>query len=464
MSLNEKELRKRELILGGPIWKAILSLAIPVILYNLCSYFYGIFDMIVVKKAGIGDPADIVVLDQIKSMLQTIGASLGIGGGILIARKYGGKNIDSARRCANTLFTLNLIVTAVSFIFIPLGIPLLKLLGTDKSTIENAIGYYNVQILTLMALTINTTIIAIEKARGNTKLLMGLNIGVIIIKISLTSLFAFGPFNNVTITWLASATLIAQLFMTIIGTVILFSKNNSLRITIKGLNYDKENCKIFLKLSLPIFIGRFMFTFGKVFINAQATKNYGKICVRAVGLSGTMTGLVTNICNSFEDTGATIVSQNYGNKNGRRIKEIAKYNFIIVETAAIIGMLIFFSLRYQIAQFFSPDDADLKKMIIKIFNFECFTLLFTGLSSVTSSIFYGFGKTKATMYLAMSTLFLYRIPVLLLLIHVFDDSYISMGISTLVSNAITGITAIVWSTLFIIRLDKKEKYQDLFQE
>ena len=212
-----KAIKRRELILNGNLWKSILIIGLPILFYNLCNYLYGIYDMMVVQSANIGEAADIVVLDQIKNMISTISSALATGGGILVARKYGERENNEARKCANTLFTISLVVALLTIIFIPIGVPFLKLLKTDQTTIDNAMGYYYVQIIILVLTTMNNTFIALEKAKGNTGKLFILNIGVIVIKISLTTLFAFGPFQNVTITWLAFATLLAQSFLFICG-------------------------------------------------------------------------------------------------------------------------------------------------------------------------------------------------------------------------------------------------------
>ncbi len=196
----------------------------------------------------------------------------------------------------------------------------MKLLQTDQSTIDNAMGYFYVQIIILFLTTINSTFLALEKSKGNTFKLFILNIGVIIIKISLTTLFAFGPFENVTITWLAVATLIAQGFLFIFGIYFSFRKNNILRISFKSLNLNKKNTLSIIKLAFPVFIGRFLFSFGKVYVNAQALAQYGKKVVGALGISNTIAGLLSNMINSFEDASATIISQNYGAKNGKRIQ------------------------------------------------------------------------------------------------------------------------------------------------
>ncbi len=220
MTKEERQLKKRDMILNDKMLKTILYIALPIVFYNLCNYLYGIYDMMIVQVADIGDAADVVVLDQIKNMIQTIGGAIATGGGILIAKKIGENNIDSARRSANTVFSIALIIAGITLLFIPFAVPFLKLLKTDKTTIDNALGYFDVQMINLFIITLNSVFIAFEKSKGNTFRIFVLNIGVIIIKIGLSTLFAYGPFDNVTITWLAVATMVAQLFMMVIMLVL----------------------------------------------------------------------------------------------------------------------------------------------------------------------------------------------------------------------------------------------------
>lgn len=459
---QQKQIKRRELILNGNLWKTALIISLPILFYNLCNYLYGIYDMMIVEAANIGEAADIVVLDQIKNMISTIGGSLASAGGILVSRRYGEKKTSEAKKCANALFSLSLIIAGLTVLFIPFGVPFLKLLKTDQTTIDNAIGYYYVQILILMMTTINSTFIALEKSKGNTLKLFILNLGVIAIKVSLTTLFAFGPFENVTITWLAIATLIAQSFLFIFGFIISFLPSNILRISIKSLNLNKNDCLMIFKLALPIFIGRFLFTFGKVFVNTVATTTYGKMCVGALGISNTIAGLLSNMINSFEDGGATIVSQNYGNQNGKRINSFFIVNLIYIGTISIIGTILLYLLKGNIAGFFAKDDLLYKEMIVNIFKWECLDIIFMGLSGIGYTIFYGFGKTKITMALSMSTLFVFRIPTLLLLVYVVKMNYEACGVAMFVSNTAIGIICLVASIIFLSKLKNNPKYNLIY--
>jgi Na+-driven multidrug efflux pump len=450
------------MILNGNIYKTILVIALPILFYNVCNYFYGIYDMMIVEVANIGDAADVVVLDQIKNMIQTLGGAIATGGGILIARKIGENDINGARVSSNTLFTMALIIAGLTLLFIPLAVPFLELLKTDKTTIENALGYFDVQMINLFIMTLNVVFIAIEKSKGNTLRIFVLNIGVIIIKIGLTTLFAFGPFKNVTITWLAIATMIAQSFMMIVMIFLSISKTNILRLTPKQLNLKKQYVLSIIKLSLPVFIGRFLFHFGKVYLNSIATVTYGKQVVGALGISNTMAGLPTNMINSFEDGGSTIVGQNYGNGNGKRIKQFYIVNMIMVATMSLIAVITLFLLKSNVASFFSGDDLEYRKIIVEIFKWEILDVFFTGIAGASNAIFYGFGKTRITSIMSMVNLFAFRLPTIMFLMYVVKMNYEACGIAMFVSNTLAGIITFTLCLIFMIKMPKNKKYESLF--
>ena len=418
--------------------------------------------MMIVQVANIGEAADVVVLDQIKNMIQTLGGAIATGGGILIAKKIGEKNFDGAKRAANALFSIALIIAGITLLFIPFAVPFLKLLRTDQSTIDNALGYFDVQMINLFIMTLNSVFIAIEKSKGNTFRIFILNIGVIIIKIGLTTLFAFGPFENVTITWLAVATMIAQSFMMVIMLIMSVLPSNLLRITPKSLNLNKSDVIIIIKLSLPVFIGRFLFHFGKVYLNSIATVHYGKQVVGALGISNTMAGLPTNLINSFEDGGSTIVSQNYGNENGRRIRHFYIVNMILVGTISLIAVVTLFILKNSVAGFFAGSDMEYKKIIVEIFKWECLDVFFTGIAGASNALFYGFGKTKITSFMSMLNLFGFRLPTLMILMYAVDMNYEACGVAMFVSNTLAGIITFTICLIFILRLPKNNKYSNLF--
>jgi len=463
MTLKEqKQLKRREFLLSGNMWKVVISIALPMVFYNLCNYLYGIYDMMVVQSANIGDAADIVVLDQIKNMISTIGSALATGGGILVARRYGEKKTDEARRCANTLFSMAMVVAVVTLVFIPAGESFLKLFKTDPSIIQNSIGYYNVQIVTLVITTMNSTMIALEKAKGNTVQLLCLNLVVIVLKVGLTTLFVYGPFENVTNTWLAMSTLIAQSFLFFAGLFLCFRKRNILKISIRELNFYRVEVINIIKLAIPVFVGSFLFSFGKVYVNSVATEMYGKMCVGALGISNTIAGLLSTFTNSMADSGSVIVSQNYGNKNGERVRKLYRVNFIYITGVCLLGTAVLFLLKEPIAQFFAPGNLLYQEMITAIFTWECLDIVFIGFGAAANCVFNGFGKTNITMIFSMTRLFAYRIPALLFMMYVLKMDYTACGIAMFVSNCASGMVELIAVSVFNARM--KKNYPGLFEK
>lgn len=453
---EQKQLAKREYLLTGNLWKVAISMALPVAFYNLCNYLYGIYDMLLVQSANIGDAADIIVLDQIKNMISTVGGALAAGGGIIIARRFGARQLSQAKRCANTLFSLAMVVAAVTLLFIPFGEPFLRLFNTDPTTIENAMGYYNVQIATLVITTVNSTMIAIQKAKGDTVKLLQMNLVVIVVKLGLTTLFAFGPFENVTSTWLAVSTLAAQLCMFCMGLRMCLRRDDVLRVQIREWNLDPREVAQIVRLAVPVFVGNFLFNFGKVYVNSVATGHYGKMCVGALGISNTIAGLLPTITNSLADSGGVIVSQNFGNKNAERIRAFFKVDLIYTSAVCLVGTVVLFWLRAPIAAFFAPGDALYQKMIVAIFSWECLDVLFLGFTSVANAVFNGTGRTKVTMIFSLARLFALRIPVLLFLMYVVKMDYTACGIAMFVSNAVSGLAEIIAVSLFLRRFRLEE--------
>ena len=185
------------------------------------------------------------------------------------------------------------------------------------------------------------------------------------------------------------------------------------------------------------------------------------MCVGALVISNTMAGLFTNITNTTADCGATIVSQNYGNKNGTRVRQFFKVNLTYVTLVSVIGTIIMFTTKEQVAMFFAPNSRDYQEMIVRIFAWECFDIAFLGFSHTANALFNGFGKTRATMVFSMVRLFGLRVPVLLFLMHVVKMDYSACGVAMFASNTIIGIIQLVAAAIYCIKLNKH--HPELFE-
>lgn len=479
MQLTKAEI-KREQILNGDITKTIFSITIPIIIYNLIIYFYGIFDLLIVGRYNIGKVESIAYINQIIIMVSTFGMSFAIGGSILVARKLGAKKDNQARQYANTIFFFEvLICIATAVIFIPFGRQFLHLFNVPSDIIDEAHGYYIVQIVTLLVMFINMTFICIEKAKGNTSILFYLNIGVVIIKIGLTFIFIH-YISDITNMWLGIATLVAQLFMMVFGLWYLFRKNNFLNISFKNARINFGIVRIILALSIPMFFGRFLFSLGKVIVNAISTDFYSSISVGALAISNIASGLAINIAFSFIDTTSTMVSQNVGKKNYERTIKIFKKVLVIsliVGTVLSIVLLIFSN---QIVEFLIPiraqdllnierlEELKLQRLMAKdILILETIGVVMLASMAASNGVLSGYGKTKYTMIISIIRLFVFRIPPILIFYYMFKMNYKTLGWSMMISNIVAGALSLIVAIIFLRKIISNEikfDYCDIEEE
>ena len=337
--ISEKDLKSREKILNGNLVTTIISICAPIFLYNLFNSFYAIIDAVVVAKIDPTSVSAVSSLSQIQHLLSSLGSGLAAGGGILVARHFGSGNMETARFHSNQTVSLSTVVIALLLgICVPFALPIMKLSGVPDELISIGTGYFIVQVVTLAFVFYNSVFMAMQKAKGNTKIMFWLNIVVMLIKLAFSLLFIW-VLGMRDIVWVAVATLIGQAVMFAVLLSMMMNKSNVFVIKFEEFKFKWSVCREILSMSLPIFLGKFIFSFGKVSINAMC-KLYGPLVGGALGVSNNMCGLVTTPINSFEEGTSTIISQNLGAGNLKRAVKAFKYSFLMATSLGIIGYVL----------------------------------------------------------------------------------------------------------------------------
>ena len=459
--ISEKDLKRREKILNGNLVMTIISICAPIFLYNLFNSFYAIIDAVVVSKINSTSVSAVSSLSQIQHLLSSLGSGLAAGGGILVARQFGAGDMDKARFYSNQTVSLsNIIIAILLGVCIPWALPIMKISGVPDEFISIGTGYFIVQIITLAFMFYNSVFMAMQKAKGNTRIMFVLNIGAMIIKLSLSVLFIWGlEFKN--IVWVAISTLIGQMMMFVVLLIMMLQKDNVFIIKVQEFKLSAVECRKILSMSLPIFLGKFIFSFGKVSINAMC-KNYGPLVVGALGVSNNINGMVTTPINSFEEGTSTIISQNIGAKNTSRAIKTFKYSFLMATTLGIVGyILVRFICQDAIINLYNQnsqaeDTALFLSLIKSIHRYDSLSILALAVNSAVLGVLYGFGQTKMTMVLNISRVFVFRIPVLWYLQNFHPEiGAEAAGISMGISNICIAIASLTCLGIFLLRLKKK---------
>ena len=459
--IKEKDLKRRERILNGNLVYAIVSICAPIFLYNLFNSFYSVIDAVVVARIDPTSVSAVAALSQIQHLLSSLGAGIAAGGGIIVARLFGAGDMDDARYHSNQIISLSgVIVSLLLLICLPLALPIMRISGISDELIAIGTGYFMVQIVTLAFMFYNSVFIAMQKAKGNTKTMFWLNILAMIIKLALSILFIWGMGKR-DIMWVAIATMIGQAVMFAILLAMMLERDNVFVIRLSEFRLNAKVCKRVISMSFPIFLGKFVFSFGKVSVNSMC-KAYGPLVVGALGVSNNMNGLATTPINSFEEGTSTIISQNLGAGNERRALKTFNYSFLMASALGIIGyILIRFVLRDSIIGLYNQNEmaesaGEFLALIKSIHRYDSLSILALSVNAAVLGVLYGYGKTKMTMILNISRVFVFRIPILWYL-QTFHKQIgaEAAGLSMGISNICIALASILCLCIFLFRLKRQ---------
>ncbi len=460
VQLDEKEKRRRDMILNGPQVKTIFYIALPLVFYNSLHQVFQLIDTIIAANMSASVVSTVAFIGQIETMLYAIGTGLSVGGSILISRSYGAGNMEKARSQISTLFFACLAIGGLILaITIPLAYPILKLLRMPQDLIGQGTMYFILTILNILFHFINMIYLAIEKSRGNTKTIMWCNMlvmvaktffNVIVIVLSKTNTVSV----NIAMLLLPVATMGAETLLTVIALRNLTDKKNPFALSIHYCAFKSTFIVPLANLSIPIFLEKFIFAFGKAIVNSMCA-SMGTTVVGALGVSNRLGGFATNPPAGFQEVESSLISQNLGNHNLNRALGIFYRTLIINLMVAFIFFVIMITFKDKIIMVFAKGDTTFAAEIDTIYTYECWGSVLIAINASVMGLLYGFGKTRISMILNVIRLFVYRIPPLYLLMHFTNIGITAAGMAMLISNGMVGITAGIVAVAFIRKVKKE---------
>ena len=181
---------------------------------------------------------------------------------------------------------------------------------------------------------------------------------------------------------------------------------------------------------------------------------YGALTVGALGVSNNIGGITTNPQNGFQEGTASIISQNIGAGQKKRALEAFKITMLV---NIVIGLVFYFLTIYYldfISGLFAGEDKGFQMLIEEVYRYEALGAVTLGINAAVLSLLYGLGKTKLTLAINFSRVFVFRIPVLWFLQKFTDFGSKSVGIVMMVSNISVGVVAVIVAVWVIWKMMK----------
>ncbi|MBP1562469.1 MAG: MATE family efflux transporter [Oscillospiraceae bacterium] len=457
-NVSEKDRKRREFILTGNPMAVVLKITLPLMALSAFTYLSGIIDTIVVSQSDNNALSSVVMISQIKNLFTALGGGFSTGSSIIVSRLIGRGEYDKAKKVANTTITLFFLaalgIIAVLEVF---ASGILHIAGLTDELIDIGLGYFRVQIISIGVSMFNSVFLGLEKARGATVNILFVNIMSMSIKLAFTVIFV--SMLNLGTTMVAGATLLADISCLIYAATNLIRKKFLFHYSPKNTMFTKDFFKPLCSLSIPVFLGKFVFSMGKVLVNSMAM-TYGPEAPGALGVSNNISGSVTSITNCTEDAESSVVSYNLSEKHYSRMIKLFFCTLTVNLVLSSIGFILLTIFGEPLSAFFANGSAEKAQLINKIFSYERIGIIALGVNSAVNGLIYGIGWTKLSMVCNLSRLFVFRIPTMLIMINCFPEiGAESLGIAMLISNVGIGLMSVVIGIVCLINI-KNHKTKD----
>ena len=459
---SKKDEKFRQYALTASPLRVLLSVCMPLALYQALQSIFKILDALMASHIGADAVSAVACLSQITLMITALGGGLAVGGSIKISEAYGRGDEEAVRRRVATVYAMAIGVSViVAATLVPFAPQFLRLLKTPEDLITAGVGYFRVEVLTLVVSFFNTVYIAIERSRGHARKILVLNLGIIIIKLSLSALFVYVLHGGLIL--IAVATLAGQVLMLLYAAVTMPRDEGAFRFSPRNIRFKKDTVAPIMKLAYHVSAEKVLFAAGKVIVNSMSGV-YGGLTVGALGISNNIGGLTTSWHMGFTDGAASLISQNRGAGKFRRTLQLY-FALLGVDIAiGVIGLLTVSTTLPWIAEVFARSQGnfnpEFRDMIRDIHKWEMLGYITLGINSATVALLLGYGYTKLTMLLNVARVFVYRVPVLWALQQFTTMGAEAAGVTMMVSNVCTGLTAAVIAIPVILKIRRRIKEEE----
>ena len=430
-------------ILNGSIEKTLLKLAYPLIFFNLLFIIYNLTDTFWLGKLGREAVSAPTVSFPFIWTMMSFGAGFAIAGFAFVSQYAGAGQWDKAKHNIANLLTLmffsSFILGIIGFFITPW---ILHILGVPADAYDNAVIYLRVMFIGIPFSFEGFAFSFALRAIGDTKTPTIINSIAIILNVILDPLliFGIGPFPRLEILGAALGTIISYSIASILSIYLVFSGKLGIKFYLSDFKPDFSLYKKMFKIGLPASIGQSLNALGFVVLMGIVSQ-FGSVVIAAYGIGQRIISLIFTVSDGFSMAMSTMVGQNLGVLNFKRIRKIVNKTILINTIFISIPTLLIFLFRTQIIGIFIKDILVINEGAIF---YACFLIAmpFFGIFFISTSVVRTAGRTKESMVLGIIRLWGLRVSLAYFLSTLWGSKGIWIGMA--MSNIIASVLAYFW--------------------
>ncbi|HLJ46784.1 MAG TPA: MATE family efflux transporter [Bryobacteraceae bacterium] len=395
----------------GSIGRAIVLLAVPMVLEMCMESLFGVVDIFWVAHLGSDAIATVALTESALSVLFAVALGLSMAATAIVARRIGEKNAEAAGVVAVQAIVIGLIVSAITgYLGVAFAPGLLKIMGGSPSVVEIGTGYTRMILGGSVTIFLLFLINAVFRGAGDAATAMRALWIANIVNICLNPclIFGLGPFPRLGVTGSAVGTTIGRGMGVLFQLWILVHGTGRIRVGVSDLRLDGKVLWNLVRLSLGgtfqylvqmaswIGVIRIVASFGSAAVAANTLAI--KIIIFAILPSWGMS-----------NAAATLVGQNLGAKQPDRAeKSVWRTGFYNMLFLGGIGILFVIFAGPLISIF--TTDPSVKPLAVASLRFLSYGYISYAYGMVTTAAFNGAGDTVTPTLLNLVSFWLVQIP------------------------------------------------------
>jgi MATE family, multidrug efflux pump len=391
--------------------RAILLLAVPMVLEMAMESLFGIVDIFFVAHLGADATATVGITEGMLYIVMSIAVGLSMGTTAVVARRTGERNQDGAAGAAVQSIIMGVACSAVIFAaFFPFAPRLLALMGASPSILHVGSTYSRIMLsgsgIILMLYLINAIFRGAGDAAVAMRVLWVANIINIILDPCL--IMGLGPFPKLGVTGAAVSTTIGRSVGVLYQIYLLRRGTGRMDVHRRHLRLDFGVMKTILRIAGNGVL-QFMIATASWIALVRLVQSFGSAAT--AGYTVAIRIVIFSILPSWglSSAAATLVGQNLGGKEPERAEQsvwrAAFFNMVFLGTVS----LIYLALAPQIVGIFSRDPVVINygSNCLRIISL-CYVIYAYGMVIVQA--FNGAGDTRTPTLINLVSFWIVQLP------------------------------------------------------
>ncbi|MEJ7644035.1 MAG: MATE family efflux transporter [Chryseolinea sp.] len=431
----------------GSIDKAILLLAIPMILEMAMESLFAVVDVYFVSRLEDNDAvATIGLTESLLTLIYSLAMGLSMGAMAMVARRVGEKDIKSAEVVGGQALLIGLIISIlISVVGIFFSEDLLRLMGAHESLISNNSGYTKGMLIGNITIMMLFLINGIFRGAGNASIAMRSLWLANIVNMILDPIFIFGlgPIEGFGVVGAAIATNTGRGIGVLYQVYHLMNGKGLLRIRFENLKVKLDIIKKLIAVSAGG-TGQFLIGSASWIFLMRIISDFGSAALAGYTIAIRVIVFAILPAWGMANAAATLVGQNLGagfpDRAEKSVWRAAFFNMIFMAIVTVI----FFSMAGPILRMFTTDQEALDNGILCL-QIVSLGYIFFSYGMVINQSFNGAGDTRTPTIISFFGFWIVQIPLAYILAKPLGLG--PMGIYIAVS-AVESLMAVVGIIIF----------------